>query len=1261
MPDHDDAVVLERAVPPEILTSESTKIWERRKQAHFTDTPPQEGNGKANGKPPPKPNNLVGLALSGGGVRSASFNLGVLQAFYESGLLRFVDYLASVSGGGYISCFFEKRVKELDNEPLYKAPTPQDAGHAKVAPNPALGLARDKSGQQPKAIKDLLSRGGYLNRPLAFWNQQIVGMVINNLSLFSLVFCQCTALAFFWRCLDYQGFREWLDHYLRVFGYQVLRLSEDMQDVLAVLGDDLFVAFLPAAVLLTLWAVMWALSFGLRQSFLIKRSASLMRVAAVFLGALCISRHWLLPLIAVAAYALWRALLRLRTFLPETQLRRWIQITSLGSQVLLIAGGAALLVGGAVVLGDGDIGLGVLGAIQVPPNVSLYVAILCLICALPLLRPWRILVSGQKPRGSVEGIIFRAASTGLLILLPLCVVYWMAREDISGHARFCIDRIADRNEKERWSELASILRTRGKTYTCEDYQKDLKNVGERHLTAKSIEKVSTSDSIKKLFKDPHTLTDMEIICQLENQQLDSSSMRDVAQLNTDREILNNQEPKITDPGGLLLEALGSKRNFPPIKNLKEMLLADPDAALGSTSKTRYPFVVKRREQFLMALDKVLDDKTLAKTLLTIQWPEKPNLENSELFDHQFGKWIKSIQENNATRAHKGLFTRAVDWWYSQPTGLDERNVDRLKTLVFKWLYIDGLGEKTKLHAEYAKELGKPPVYREMNLLLLALHYPDYIQPTPQLPKRVVVICADQNVRGRALLIGFGVLCVTGFLVNLNSTSLHRFYRKRLAEAYLNEQGERDDTCLLEELEPVTHKGAPYPLLAASVTLFPSLRERRGNVARARTGPFLLSPLYCGSPVLGYCLTKDYWFNRNRVTVGDAMALSGAALTPYYLKNRLLQTMMFIFNVRLGQWLPNPALGDVAKQQNKSRLKESPYEELGHVPTPLTVVTANLAIEQMRRPLCFISDGGHYENLGVWPLLQRRCCLIIASDAGEDPDRNFADLLKLIRLARQEGIEFHALTTAAENEESDVDLNPLRLSPDGVGWPAPYLRSLADRFSEKHYLMAKIKYPERQGEGPKEGYFLYLKASLTGDENSELIGFATGHGDFPQDPTADAIFDENQVESYRQLGCHIAEGVCRDMAREQSEEPEEYFWRKRTFDIESMAESMAKKLREDARRQQTEKILVSETVGQARDAKHPRQVVLNPVPRVREESQSSANGKNERGSGDSQGRAHRFSFRMAMPDAVEEGESNGHNVVQEFSEWADHLRRHVDQQ
>lgn len=52
--------------------------------------------------PPDVSHGTVGLALSGGGIRSATFNLGVLQVFAKRGLLKWFDYLSTVSGGGYV-------------------------------------------------------------------------------------------------------------------------------------------------------------------------------------------------------------------------------------------------------------------------------------------------------------------------------------------------------------------------------------------------------------------------------------------------------------------------------------------------------------------------------------------------------------------------------------------------------------------------------------------------------------------------------------------------------------------------------------------------------------------------------------------------------------------------------------------------------------------------------------------------------------------------------------------------------------------------------------------------------------------------------------------------------------------------------------------------------------------------------------------------------------------------------------------------------
>jgi len=80
--------------PRALREAEYRLIWERRGK---------RPNGI--GHPPPEPPKRVGLALSGGGIRSATFCLGVLQSMARRRLLRVVDYLSTVSGGGYIGGF----------------------------------------------------------------------------------------------------------------------------------------------------------------------------------------------------------------------------------------------------------------------------------------------------------------------------------------------------------------------------------------------------------------------------------------------------------------------------------------------------------------------------------------------------------------------------------------------------------------------------------------------------------------------------------------------------------------------------------------------------------------------------------------------------------------------------------------------------------------------------------------------------------------------------------------------------------------------------------------------------------------------------------------------------------------------------------------------------------------------------------------------------------------------------------------------------
>ncbi len=96
---------------------------------------------------------LTGLCFSGGGIRSATFNLGVLQALASRGLLEHVDYLSSVSGGGYIhqwlAAWIVRSGENLLSVQKKLIPQPVD-GSVPRAPEPIYWLRRYASYLTPQ-------------------------------------------------------------------------------------------------------------------------------------------------------------------------------------------------------------------------------------------------------------------------------------------------------------------------------------------------------------------------------------------------------------------------------------------------------------------------------------------------------------------------------------------------------------------------------------------------------------------------------------------------------------------------------------------------------------------------------------------------------------------------------------------------------------------------------------------------------------------------------------------------------------------------------------------------------------------------------------------------------------------------------------------------------------------------------------------------------------------------------------------------------
>ncbi len=102
---------------------------------------------------------LVGLALSGGGIRAASVGLGVLQALQQENHLREIDYLSTVSGGGYIGGYLSSAAV-ISQEKVKEALA---TGGELLASH--HGATHDVDYGQPSLVQRFIFGGKYLLRP----------------------------------------------------------------------------------------------------------------------------------------------------------------------------------------------------------------------------------------------------------------------------------------------------------------------------------------------------------------------------------------------------------------------------------------------------------------------------------------------------------------------------------------------------------------------------------------------------------------------------------------------------------------------------------------------------------------------------------------------------------------------------------------------------------------------------------------------------------------------------------------------------------------------------------------------------------------------------------------------------------------------------------------------------------------------------------------------------------------------------------------
>jgi hypothetical protein len=909
----------------EVRRVELGAITERRKHAELPDQDVTVEEGK--------PTELVGLALSGGGLRSACFSLGVVQAFFQTGLWRYIDYLSTVSGGGYIGGFLSSYVVYRESK-VEKETCP-------LLPRKECNL------RQPPDVQRFIYGGRYLVRPWEIANKYLIGLLFVNAATFSGLVAICAAVAYVWRLLDGDSVRE---------AVQLLGIDG--------LSSDAVSPFWPFFLFTVLWLMAWVISY------------------------------W----------------------------RQGAEAPGVVARCCLFLVVSSLLIGMAVLFGNGDADLSFMtstpSADPWRPGNTLWASLagITLGGLLPFLSPKRLIQSGTNPKRFWERWVFAMASTAALVGVPLLMVGYFAKEDISGYNSNSY-RPLDRGDIDKVEALLETLwPIDGEAQKLRSWNQTTRSQVALAKTNEEGDDVKTRvlGEIRRLYyglPDPEDrIAHERIVTQgrtfqgkliLALRRDNGSDVDDSNATTSLDELLNDLIDSIPSAGSPEKRAVARFKLLIALQETRAALLKRSSAYLGKDRYETFDRWLSARVRNLSVAfqhfcwnDDPQNDATQIATLTTHMKELEKQL--VELFETEVLRPNNSDQTSRVLAAHllslHGLKQNAAG---NQPVtnpdspdaskrARDKPRVERRVALVDRALY-EGIDQWL------------PHELYELKTMLLEAEFPKVFRPRTD-PQRRTTHAHDQKTRLIWFAGALTVYLVLAVCLDFNATSMQRFYRMCLTKAFIVPQRNKSESPPLSGLR-TTHYGSAYHLLSASTGMvldrsgqeeIPAGRayERHCEPDHRVVDSFLFSQLYCGSQITGYSKTEEYekWIHgrNNRMDLAEAVALSGAAISPGHIANWFAAFLMFNMNLRLGQWIPNPRRGQ-------------PFWG----PTGITLLP-NLRLPARERSYCFITDGGNSENLGLVQLLRRRCSLIIQIDAGQDAEHGFADLGRAIRTARVHG-------------------------------------------------------------------------------------------------------------------------------------------------------------------------------------------------------------------------------------------------------------------
>ena len=1052
---------------------EARKIRQRRRVAFgFDKKPTDEECHPPSESSEGQPRNLFGLGLSGGGIRSALFNDGFLQAISHCGLLRFVDYISSVSGGGYIAGHLvasgTRKRREgggsfHDDEDCYK-----------MGKDPVTGEL--KSGRIEEA-------GGYLSRQVEFWFYFVSSWVFTVALYLGVVGVGASVVALVWRSLDTPLYRT---------AFPLLGIEE---------GGELIYAYLPFLAALFVWGI-----WGLLRGLLLFLPASM----AIFTPAWLKVNHWIGGTVAVFA-----------------------------------------LIGLAVFLGNGWTRVG-FGPDLHLNHLAQWLAVAAAVMQVAAFIGRNRLFRSERPNASnFQRVTQYMATYGVVFFVLFSAVHWMARENLSGYLENRDMALASADVAD-WrlfnvvcQDLALMdgkftgLSKKSNALIAESQkvwdQVEAKQRGEsdwhsyqsRHLTSGiasslALGSLHTTASPQTYGENPPTQSEsgektpgwrnyawwkrmacvgeltLATVCgQLGSGRGEPEKFEDLWQLRSLPKIseqLENQHNVWVDKNRLTEqfnnEALSS---LLLTHSLLERLLLVLDSA---DSKS------KQKDSGVQVASGSIDIAN-RKLLVTL---EKPNQEGQDSTALSLGKRFDSEVDELHTWVEKRKPQQ------QQYNNFPMPRVERLHRDV-QWalsLEAEPSGKaQSKSHRERLTRL---------NQNLLRLIYPRLIYGQDVCATQAV-IAHDQSARKRWLL--FWSLCtVIGFVgtVNLNQQSpLYRYYRRMLASKFLvgwtgsekiRECSNRESGLdALSDCDP-TPVGLAYPLMLGAL-----LDPVRRKVNRR---PFLFTPGRVGVTEGEHEFATeasefDIPSNSGKIKLVDAVAMSGSALAPFMSANRALQLILAFFNLRLGQWIRNPKV-------DKNFWIRCRIPFLGALSVLREVCRRGSGWRHG-----FVADGGFVDYLGVNELLARRCRLILVTDSGSNIG---GDQLGTLARMLEEASTRHGVRFVDLDHETPIDYGRLVQDDDRMV-PQPYL-CMRIRYPEEH--PAKDVSGEQRMSEPEPAYLIYVQMAITDNDPIEIRQIRNRFPVFPDEPTVNQFYSDEQVAAYRQLGYYIGKRVCSELVR-----------------------------------------------------------------------------------------------------------------------------------